>query len=95
MVKSEGMGSYHETCLSSGVLLLGEVHRAWQGVFEYEDLTGATHTLEADEKKSRVLLHEIDHLDGYICSDRYEPQTLKIVTGGKDEIFGAEFHRLD
>ncbi|QQR51899.1 peptide deformylase [bacterium] len=95
LIASKGMGSYGESCLSSGVMLLGEVRRPWTGKFEYENLDGVTKTLDADELKTRVILHEIDHLNGISCSDKYEPKTMRIVTGGKAEVFGERFKKLD
>ncbi len=94
VVSSKGLGSYWESCLSSGTLLAGEIHRDWTATFQYCDTDGKQHSLEADEKQTRVLLHEIDHLDGISCNERYEPNSLRIVTGGKDEILGFELKRL-
>ncbi len=95
VASSEGLGSYWESCISSGALLIGEVHRAWAATFRYSDTSGTEHHLEADEKQTRVLLHEIDHLDGITCNEKYEPQTMRIVTGGKEEIMGYTFSRID
>ncbi len=94
MVSSEGMGSYFESCISSGALLVGEVIRSWKATFNYQDKNGNAQQLEADEKQTRILLHEIDHLDGITCDEKYEPRTMKIATGGKKEILGFEFKRL-
>lgn len=91
---SEGRGSYWESCISGGTLLVGEVFRVWMASFRYYDIDGEMHELLADEKQTRVLLHEIDHLNGISCSEKYEPGTMKIVTGGKEEIFGFKFRRL-
>ena len=62
IVNSEGVGSYWESCISSGALLVGEVHRPWTASFRYFDIEGNQHSLDANEKQTRVLLHEIDHL---------------------------------
>ena len=94
ILSTEGSGSYWESCLSSGTLIVGEVHRAWKATFRYFDLEGLEHTLEADEKQTRVLMHEIDHLDGITCDERYEPKTMKIVAGGKEEILGFPFKQI-
>lgn len=94
LIVSEGLGSYMESCISSGALLIGEVHRPWTATFRYNTIDGSEQRLEADEKQTRVLLHEIDHLDGITCSEKYQPKTMKIVTGGKKEIFGYSFVKL-
>ena len=93
-VSSEGLGSYWESCISSGALLVGEVHRPWTATFSYKTVDGNEQQIEADEKQTRILLHEIDHLDGITCDEKYEPKTMKIITGGKDEIFGFTFRKL-
>lgn len=94
LASSEGMGSYRESCISSGTLLIGEVHRPWTGVFEYQDTNGQRHRLQADEKQTRILLHEIDHLDGITCNEKYQPGTLRFIHGGKTEIMGYELKEL-
>lgn len=47
-----------------------ERHRAITAC--YQDLYGAVHVIEADERDdlSELLQHEIDHLDGILCIDR-------------------------
>jgi peptide deformylase len=94
VVTSEGLGSYWESCISSGAFLVGEVHRPWKATFRYFDADGKEQTLKADENQTRVLLHEIDHLDGITCNDKYEPKTMKLVTGGKDEIVSLPFRQI-
>lgn len=94
LVSSEGKGSYWESCISSGTLLIGEVHRPWQGIFKYQDLDGEHHTLKANEKETRILLHEIDHLQGIVCTDRYEPRSLRFIQGGKAEVFSYQLTKL-
>lgn len=95
LVSSKGVGSYWESCISSGTLLIGEVHRPWAGAFEYLDIHGAVRTLEANEKETRIILHELDHLDGIVCSDRYIRGTTSFITGGEEEVFSYELRRID
>jgi len=95
VVSSEGLGSYWESCISSGALLVGEVHRPWTATFSYNAVDGSEQHIEADEKQTRVLLHEIDHLDGITCDEKYEAKTMKVVTGGKEEIFGYAFSKIE
>jgi peptide deformylase len=94
LISSEGHGRYPESCLSSGALLIGDVVRPWVGTFIYQDSTGKSHQLKADEKETRILLHEIDHLDGVVCNDKYEPKTERFVTGGADEVSGYQVTRI-
>jgi len=93
VVSTEGEGSYWESCISAGTLLIGEVIRPWKGRFSYRDLSGEARTIEADEKQTRLFLHEIDHLDGHNCLEAYKPGTAKFVRGGKEEIFSHSFTR--
>lgn len=94
LISSVGEGSYEESCLSSGSLLIGEIHRPWQGTFEYLTPTGQHKTLNADHRETRVLLHEIDHLNGILCTDKYEPKTLRIIHNGKTEVGQSPFIKL-
>lgn len=95
VLNSKGKGSYWETCMSSGGMLTGEVIRAWMCTFEYKDVQGNNHTIDANEKQTRILLHELDHLKGIICLDKYEPTTSKYVFGGAEEILKFPFKRID
>jgi peptide deformylase len=95
MVSSDGTGSYWESCISSGAFLIGEVHRPWKGQFEYCDINGKEHHLDADEKETRILLHEIDHLEGTVCSEKYEPGTMRFVRGGREEIQAYPLKKTD
>ncbi len=94
MTTSVGEGSYFESCMSSGGLVIGEVIRPWTGTFTYKDLAGKEQTREADEKQTRLFLHEMDHLDGNICIERYIKGTTRLITGGKEEVLGFPFKRI-
>lgn len=95
IVKLEGKGSYWECCISSGTVLIGEVIRPWKGTFRYRDIEGRKNILEADEKQTRIFLHEIDHLNGITCIEKYKPGTIRFVRGGKEEIFSYKLKRLE
>jgi peptide deformylase len=94
-IKLEGRGSYSEACLSGGSIIIGEVTRPWVGEFEYFTLNGERVVLKADPIQTRLFLHEIDHLNGLICFDKYEPGTVGFVTGGPSQILGATLKRLE
>lgn len=94
LVASEGKGSYWESCLSAGMFLIGEVIRPWKGTFRYIDLHGKECIFEADEKQTRLFLHELDHLNGELCVHKYEKGTLSFVEKGKSQVLSYEFKKL-
>lgn len=69
-VLSEGgdLWTYEEGCLSiPGVS--APVNRRFEIEVEYQDLDGEAHTVRAHGMFARVLLHEIDHLNGRLFID--------------------------
>lgn len=86
IIKLAGKGSYWESCISTGSLLIGEVIRPWKGNFKYKTLEGEEKILEADEKQTRLFLHEMDHLNGEVCTEHYQPGTCRFVRLGKKEV---------
>ena len=69
---SEATDRAEEGCLSMPGLR-EVVERKAEVVVEAEDLDGETIRLDADGLHARVLLHEIDHLDGVLFVDRVSP----------------------
>ena len=66
--RSRSTWEYEEGCLSMpGVV--GRVIRSEEVVVRYQDLEGTEHTINADGMFARVLLHEIDHLNGRLFVD--------------------------
>lgn len=55
------------------------VERETEVVVEAEDLDGETIRLEANGLHARVLLHEVDHLDGVLFVDRVSPLKRKML----------------
>ncbi len=92
---SEGRGIYPEACISSASLILGEVIRPWAATFSYLTLDGKSKTITPDHILTRILLHELDHLAGKLCSDHYEAGTICLATGNPDQILKPELKRLD
>lgn len=90
VLTTKGSASYHECCLSSGMLLTGEVIRPATGTFEYQSADGTLQTLEANPAQTRLLLHEIDHLNGITCDQKYEAGTQRFVRDGKTEILAEK-----
>jgi len=66
--RSKSTWEFEEGCLSiPGVV--GKVVRAEEAVVRYQDVRGNEHTIKAQGMFARVLLHEIDHLDGRLFVD--------------------------
>ncbi len=95
ILESEGEGSYWESCMSSGIMLIGKVIRSWQGTFRYKDLEGKEHTFKADPKQTRVLLHEIDHLNGITCVEEYEKGTERFTKGIEDIKSAGKLEKIE
>ena len=69
LVEAEGDKRGREGCLSIPDLT-GDVHRATRVVIEARDPAGAPVRVETTGFEARVLLHELDHLDGVLFLDR-------------------------
>jgi peptide deformylase len=94
VMESEGEGVYPESCISYASLISGDVKRPWTVKIEYSDLKGDRQETTMEPLQSRIMLHEIDHLHGQLCSDRYEPGTIRINDGDPDKIVNAELKRI-
>lgn len=71
VVAREGDVSMREGCLSIPDFT-GNVRRAESIVVEARDIEGAPIRLECDAYEARVVLHELDHLDGMLFLDRVQ-----------------------
>lgn len=81
----DGKAVMAEGCLSFPGLSL-EVKR-WDKIrVSAQDLNGREVELEAGDMASRVIQHEIDHLDGVLIIDRVHKKKLKSVKKELDEI---------
>jgi peptide deformylase len=69
LVHAEGDARGREGCLSIPDLT-GDVHRPTAVIVEARDRAGAPLRIEAAGFEARVLLHELDHLDGILFLDR-------------------------
>jgi peptide deformylase len=67
--ESDGRVKMREGCLSIPDLT-GNVHRVKTVRVRYRDLAGESQVLEADAFEARIILHEMDHLDGILFLDR-------------------------
>lgn len=66
-----------EGCLSLPDIT-ANVGRATQITVHYRDLDGTSHQIDTTEFEARVILHEIDHLDGVLILDRVASLTLDV-----------------
>lgn len=57
----------------------GLVERPYEVTVQYEDVSGESYELTGEELLSRVLCHEIDHLNGILYIDKQLEDTEKIV----------------
>ena len=73
----EGAAVGREGCLSLPDLT-ANVRRAEHIVVEAEGLDGQRRTIRASGFEARVILHEMDHLDGVLILDRVASLTLDV-----------------
>lgn len=76
VVSSEGMQLGEEGCLSIPGLF-GMVERAEKVEVEALDHKGRESTFRLEGLDARVILHEIDHLDGVLFIDKADPATFR------------------
>ena len=69
IVQRAGSCSMREGCLSIPDFT-GNVHRAKEIIVEARSIDGEQLRLECDAYEARVVLHELDHLDGLLFLDR-------------------------
>jgi peptide deformylase len=76
--RSKSTWEFEEGCLCiPGVV--GKVVRPEEAVIRYQDLEGKQHTLKAGGMFARVLLHEIDHLDGRLFVDYFSSAQKSLI----------------
>ncbi|MBE0450052.1 MAG: peptide deformylase [Clostridia bacterium] len=77
IIKKKGKQIEEEGCLSLPGRH-GLVERPYEVTVQYEDVTGESYELTGEELLSRVLCHEIDHLNGVLYIDKQLEDTEKI-----------------
>ncbi len=75
--RAVGAGIGREGCLSLPEIT-ANVARATQICVRYRDVDGATRHIDAAAFEARVILHEIDHLDGVLILDRVASLALDV-----------------
>jgi len=69
-----------EGCLSFPGIY-GNVDRPNHIEVTFQDATRAHHCMECDGLLARVVLHEVDHLNGVLYIDRMDATTLQDISG--------------
>lgn len=77
IVNKDGKQIEEEGCLSLPGRH-GMVERPYEVTVQYEDVDGESYELTGEELLSRVLCHEIDHLNGILYIDKQLKDTEKI-----------------
>lgn len=68
LISSSGEDISFEGCISApGVFV--EIARPAEIEIRYDDINGRSHTMSAEGFLARVILHEMDHLDGIVITD--------------------------
>jgi peptide deformylase len=86
---AEGLWTMEEGCLSIPDIR-DEVERAETITVKYRDLDFVENTVEADGLLARVLLHEIDHLNGVLFIDHLNVVKQKLLRGRLNKIRRGE-----
>ncbi len=75
---SEKFVKYYEACLSVNYAeTFGEVERKYWVRISYLDENGDEHIDKLDGIKGRIVLHELDHLEGILFTDIVDRSTVK------------------
>jgi peptide deformylase len=89
VVKEEGSSIMEEGCLSIPDIR-EEVERPERIVVQYKDLNWDDREVEAEGFPARVMLHEMDHLNGVLFIDRLNILKRKLLRGRLNKIRNGE-----
>jgi len=84
IISREGVVIDDEGCLSKSGWM-AKVERAYRVTFQAYDIDMEKFERTVEGLEARCILHETDHLDGILFTDRAEPGTLKEISELKDE----------
>ncbi|MGE3173995.1 MAG: peptide deformylase [Planctomycetota bacterium] len=85
ITRKKGREYGEEGCLSFPGIY-AEVERFVDITVTYQDLDGAEQTLTASDWLSRIIQHELDHLEGVLFVDRLSPADKLRVRGKLEEL---------
>lgn len=77
LVSHSGIEIGREGCLSLPEIT-ANVARPVEIAVRYQDVDGVVHEIEASDFEARVILHEMDHLDGILILDRVTSLALDV-----------------
>ena len=89
IISREGVLIEEEGCLSKGGWV-AKVERAFRVTFQAYDLDMNKFEKTVEGLEARCILHETDHLDGILFTDRAIPGSLREVGADEDEETSAE-----
>lgn len=88
--KSKEKATYHEMCMS--LVLVGiDVIRPYIVTVAYYDLLGRKQQKKLDPQTSRLIQHEIDHLDGILCLEKGNLKSTSIIFNSQAKILAQKF----
>jgi len=88
--RSKEKAIYHEICMS--MLFIGiDVIRPYSVEISYYDLNGTKHQKKLDPQTSRLIQHEIDHLDGIVNLDRGNIKSTTLIFDTDSKKFAKKF----
>jgi peptide deformylase len=91
VISSEGEIHAGEGCLSFPLLILN-ITRPKSIIVEYQDWTGKKHTTKFDGMSARIFLHELDHMNGMVYTNRAKPMALKSGMKKVEKIYRKYFN---
>lgn len=89
VVSEEGLWTMEEGCLCIPQVR-AEIERAQKIKVRYRDTSFKLHEIEADGLLARVILHEIDHLNGLLLTDRISQAQKKELKDALEKIQKGE-----
>jgi len=76
-----------DSCFSFNLAFFVLVDRYYSVKVEYFDQEGTKHVIEAEDKLSELLQHEIDHLDGILATDRMKDKKKIMIRSEWEKTF--------
>lgn len=92
VIETEGECQLEEGCLSFPLLGL-KVTRAKKITVEYQDFTGQSHTKTFDGITARCFLHELDHMNGIVYTQRVKPLALAMSLKKRNKYIKKHFRK--
>ncbi len=94
ILEARGEGTFEEGCLSLPGIREEIVRPEWIRV-KFQDVEGQVKELETDGLLSRVLQHEMDHLEGILLVDRLSPARRSLLRNELKKLVEQSRERLE